>query len=208
MMEQIETVGVMVAHPDDETLWAGGLLLLHPEWHCFTAAACRASDIDRAPKFHRALAHYGAEGRLADMDDGPEQTPLAERQVQDIVLALLGDRQFDLLLTHGPWGEYTWHERHVEVSRAVLSLWSTGQLRARQLWLFAYEDGERRYPPRAREDADLRLPLPEPVWERKHDIICETYGFASDSWEARATPRIEAFRQVTSPAAALAWHNI
>ena len=28
-------VAVVVAHPDDETLWAGGLLLSHPEWSPF-----------------------------------------------------------------------------------------------------------------------------------------------------------------------------
>jgi len=32
--EDIRTVCVIVAHPDDETLWTGGMILMHPEWEC------------------------------------------------------------------------------------------------------------------------------------------------------------------------------
>ena len=51
----IRQVAVVVAHPDDETLWAGGLLLGHPEWSPFIVTLCRGQDPDRAPKFQRAL---------------------------------------------------------------------------------------------------------------------------------------------------------
>ena len=30
---------MIVAHPDDETLWAGGTILKHPEWHWETWSA-------------------------------------------------------------------------------------------------------------------------------------------------------------------------
>ena len=35
------TILVVSAHPDDETLWAGGLLLSHPEWEPFIVTLCR-----------------------------------------------------------------------------------------------------------------------------------------------------------------------
>jgi LmbE family N-acetylglucosaminyl deacetylase len=30
-----KNVAIIVAHPDDETLWAGGTILNHPSWKCF-----------------------------------------------------------------------------------------------------------------------------------------------------------------------------
>ncbi len=44
-------VAIIVAHPDDETLWAGGTILSHPAWECFIICLCRGSDADRAPRF-------------------------------------------------------------------------------------------------------------------------------------------------------------
>lgn len=187
-------VAVIVAHPDDETLWAGGLLLSHPEWSPFIVTLCRGKDPDRAPRFRKALERLGAKGAMGDLDDGPEQVPLSPKVVQDAIMALLPRRDYDLLLTHAPVGEYTWHRRHEEVSRAVWDLWRNENLRAEKLWQFAYEDGGGAYFPRPREDAYLtHLPLSDAVWARKYAIITEVYGFGEASWEAQSVTRDEAF---------------
>jgi LmbE family N-acetylglucosaminyl deacetylase len=186
-------VAVIVAHPDDETLWAGGTILANPGWSCFVAATCRRSDPDRAPKFRRALHRLGAAGDLADLDDGPEQAPLPCAVVQDAIASLLPREVFDVVLTHGPQGEYTRHERHEEVSRSVAALWRNDGINARELWLFAYDDEGGRHLPRPVQDAHRRERLADDVWSRKYAIITETYGFAPDSFEARTTPREEAF---------------
>ena len=186
-------VAVVVAHPDDETLWAGGLLLNHPEWSPFIVTLCRGQDPDRAPKFLRALDRLGAKGAMGELDDGPDQVPLPATMVQDAILSLLSGRDYDILLTHGPDGEYTRHRRHEEASRAVQALWRDGNLRARSLWQFAYEDAGGTYFPRPRKDAGLYLPLSEAVWTRKYAILTEVYGFGEASWEAQAAPRTEAF---------------
>ena len=138
-------VAVIVAHPDDETLWAGGMLLLHPAWRCRIVTLCRGSDADRAPKFRRALQCYRAEGEMADVDDGPEQAPLPAELLEETVLRLLGPGPFDLLLTHGANGEYTTHRRHDEVSRTVRALRAAGRIHCGQLCCFAYEDGGRAF---------------------------------------------------------------
>jgi len=190
----IHRVAVVVAHPDDETLWTGGLLLSHPEWSPFIVTLCRAQDPDRAPKFKRALERLGAQGVMGDLDDGPDQRPLPAAIVQDTLLTLLPEQSYDLLLTHAPEGEYTRHRRHEEVARAVWTLWQAGFLRARDLWQFAYEDGGGAYLPRPRQDASLQWALTEAVWTRKAAILTEVYGFGEESWEARVTPRTEAFR--------------
>ena len=191
------SAAVIVAHPDDETLWAGGYILSHDDCHWFIAALCRAGDPDRAPKFRRALERLGARGAIADLDDGPEQRPLDGALVRETVLSLLPTRVFDLILTHGPGGEYTRHLRHEETSGAVLSLWRSGELRAGSLWRFAYEDGRGSYLPRVVEVADLRFPLSPTLWLQKQRVITEIYGFAPNSWEVRTTPKEEGF-QATS----------
>ena len=186
-------VAVVVAHPDDETLWAGGLLLSHPEWSTFIVTLCRGEDPDRAPRFRKALERLKAEGAMGGLDDGPDQAPLVVTRVQEAILALLPERRYDLVLTHAPDGEYTRHRRHEEVSRAVEGLWRRGALQAGNLWQFAYEDGGHAYPPRPREDADLQLPLPDTLWVQKYSLITEVYGFSETSWEARSVARVEAF---------------
>lgn len=198
------SVAVLVAHPDDEVLWAGGTLLMHPEWEVFVAALCRGSDTDRAPKFFRSLEVLGADGAIADLDDGPEQAPLDPGEVRETLLSLLPETAYDLVLTHGPRGEYTRHRRHEEVCRAAAEIWEGDRTRAGELRLFAYEDGGRAYLPRPEADAPLVMQIPPEVWDRKYALVVETYGFAPDSWEARATPREEAFRAFADPAAALA----
>ena len=194
---ETQRVAVVVAHPDDETLWTGGLLLSHPEWSIFIVSLCRGKDTDRAPRFHQTLECLGAKGAMGDLDDGPEQVPLPAIMVQDAILALLPVWDVDLLLTHAPGGEYTRHRRHEDISRAVQALCRKGDLSARRILEFAYEDGGRAYFPQARKDADLHLPLPEAIWQRKHDIITQVYGFDPSSWEAQTTPRTEAFNAFT-----------
>jgi len=193
---------VVVAHPDDETLWCGGLLLAHPEWSTFVAVLCRGSDADRAPRLTRVLDRLGARGAIGDLDDGPDQRSLATGTVAAAILALLPATDFDLIVTHSPRGEYTRHRRHEEVARAVWSLWTQGILSTRALWLFAYEDGGQTYLPRAEGDADLRLVLPDPVWAEKRSLISDVYNYGADTWEARTTPHEEAFHRFTTPEAA------
>lgn len=193
-MWSFEKCAVVVAHPDDETLWAGGTMLMHPESQWTVVTLCRKSDPDRAPKFFRAIERLNATGAMGDLDDEPEQSPLAARDVQGTIISLLPSGPFDLVMTHGLRGEYTRHRRHEETGKATLALWKAGWLKAGQIWQFAYEDGDGKYLPRAVQDADLKTPLADEIWRRKYQIVTELYGFGPDSFEAKTTPQEEAFR--------------
>ena len=198
-MEKIEFIkpksncAVIVAHPDDETLWCGGMILSHPQVLWTVITLCRKSDPDRAPKFFNALEKLNAKGVMGDLDDGPEQKPLSENQVQKTILELLPCDRFDLIITHSTSGEYTRHLRHEETAKAVLKLWNSKSLQAQQIWSFAYEDGKKKYLPKADREADLQIKLPYNIWQIKYKIITEVYGFGKDSFEAKTTPKEEAF---------------
>src|SRR5574341_1460899 len=203
--EKSKAVAVIVAHPDDETLWAGGTILTQSSWHPFIITLCRASDRDRAPRFFQALKALGAGGQMGDLDDGPEQKPLTENEVQGTILQLLSRKHFDLIISHNPAGEYTRHLRHEEIGRAVITLWHAGKISADELWTFAYEDGGRQYLPKPIKTANIYHSLPAGIWQRKYGIITGTYGFEKNGFEAETTPRAEAFWQFTNPLDAWQW---
>lgn len=193
--ETIKSVAIIVAHPDDETLWAGGTILSHPTWKCFVVCLSRASDIDRAPRFYKALKELKSEGIMGDLDDGQEQHLLNENEIESAILKLLPNSHFDLIITHNSNGEYTRHRRHEEVSKAVVNLWNDGKISANELWTFAYEDGNAKYFPKAVKNATIFKIIPEEIWQRKYNIMSVTYGFGKNSWELETTPLSEAFWQ-------------
>lgn len=200
-----KSVAVIVAHPDDETLWAGGTMLSYPEWDLFIVSLCRGGDPDRALRFYKALKVFKSKGAMADLDDGPEQHPLDEVELEQEILKLLPARHFDLIITHNPSGEYTRHQRHEEVSKAVIQLWHSGKLSADELWTFAFEDGHRRYLPIPVESAPIYKMFNGRILKKKYALITNTYGFTEDSWEAQTTPQAEAFWRFNNSSDAKQW---
>lgn len=194
-----KSVIIIVAHPDDETLWAGGTILSHPEWKVFILCLCRASDKDRSPRFYNILKILNSEGIMGDLDDDPDQNPLDENEVESTILKLIPSTHFELIITHNINGEYTRHLRHEEVNKAVTKLWHIGKIKADELCTFAYEDGNKKYFPKAIEDATFYHELSKDIWLKKYNIITNDYSFKKDSWEAQTTPKAEAFWQILNP---------
>lgn len=185
---------VAVAHPDDETLWCGGFLLQNPEWEKTIISFTRESDKDRNPKFFKVCNYYGAKGFMSDLDDGPEQKILSYEDYEKALKEKLVENDFDIILTHNPFGEYTRHLRHEEVSDAVLFMLCKGVLKSKELWRFNYFDNKRKEFPKVKEDSDFILELTDEIFEKKKEIVHQIYGFSQDSWEFKAIPKIEGFK--------------
>ncbi len=199
---------IIVAHPDDETIWCGGTLFMHAHRSLSIVSLCRASDPDRAPKFYRAVSILGGRGCMGDLDDGPEQHPLPESTIQATILDLLPTHRFDIIITHSPLGEYTRHRRHEETATAVGNLWKSGRLKSKNLWMFAYRDQGRggvSDPPVPHPHAHIKICLPKEIYCRKKRIILDCYGFLPDGFEALACGKQEAFWCFENPDALMKW---
>ena len=110
---------MVVAHPDDESIFGGAQLLDGSRWDviCVTGAskASRTRELECAAKragVHQliCLAHHDSLNH-----------PLDPTQLSDELSALVSNRHYEQVVTHNPDGEY-FHPQHQAVSKAVLRL--------------------------------------------------------------------------------------
>ena len=186
---------VVVAHPDDETIWMGGTILANPQVGWTVFSLCRADDRDRAPKFRKVCKFLGARAIISDLDD-EEELSLGESlpEIQKRLLAKLRGRRFDYIFSHGYSGEYG-HPRHKGVHRQVKTMVRLGELKTRHLFNFSYEFDERKnlcWP----KEADLFFRLSPTLFRKKQEIVNVIYGFRKSTFEYRTLTRMENFRTI------------
>ncbi|MGO4458851.1 PIG-L deacetylase family protein [Streptomyces sp. M-16] len=120
------------AHPDDESLLAGGVLTRHAAAGARTAVvtATWAPDSHRAPELAEALRILGARGpRMLGYADArvpgsaPGRARLLDAPLDEVVARLVrhvrGVRP-DVVVTHDGYGQLTGHPDHVHTHRATL----------------------------------------------------------------------------------------
>jgi len=189
---------IIVAHPDDEIIWAGGLILQNLHWDWTIFSLCRASDKDRAPKFRKVCNHLGAKSIITDLDDEFD-FKISSKEIKNLILSNLPKKRFNYVFTHGANGEYG-HIRHLEVHNAVKQLVKNKLLECDSLWFFAYLSSNEPslhnpslFIPIADKKADWQVCLTSEQYKEKQKIITEIYGFKSPIFETMAAGSKESF---------------
>lgn len=182
---------VIIAHPDDETIWAGGALL-KTKVKKTIISLCRKNDKDRAPKFEKACKILNSKGYMSDLDDSEEgyYKKNSEQDVIKRVLKITKNKKYDYLYTHGKNGEYG-HIRHMEVHRIVNKMLDRGLLYAKKVFFFSYK--KRGEICNINPNADMLIKLKEPEFKMKKRVIQKIYGFKRGSFEERCCRNMEAF---------------
>ncbi len=181
---------IVVAHPDDETIWMGGHLLKNRKnWDTTIISLCRRDDSDRAPKFKRVCQIYGAKSFISDLEDDELDVIRADEVISRI--KEFSEQEYDYVFTHGKNGEYQ-HLRHLDVNKAVIKMVQNRSLSTKKLFTFSYrKKGELCY---ANQSSDKFIKLDESQLRLKKKIIQEVYGFHQGGFEDLCCRNTEAFK--------------
>ena len=189
---------VIVAHPDDETIWMGGTILKNKNWGWTIVSLCRKDDLDRMPKFCKVCQHYNADSIISDLDD-EKLEPLSLFEVKEKIKQVVPNKNYDYIFTHGLNGEYG-HIRHIEIHNAVKELIKSEELSCKTAFYFSYDLSKQSVPgipnlkvPLPNEFSDVLTKLDENQIENKINLITNIYGFKNESFETLSCNKKEAF---------------
>lgn len=197
-MKKRKTALAIVAHPDDETIWMGGMILKNNNWKWTILSLCRKNDKDRAPKFKKVCRYYKAIGIIGDLDDKILK-PIRVSNVIKKIKEFLDEKEFDFVFTHGRNGEYG-HLRHKEIHKAVRKMIKDGELKCKKAYYFDYKPGENIAP----HNSELRIPVPnikaeenikldDKEFNDKFRLIMKVYGFKENIFETLSCHKMESF---------------
>lgn len=181
---------VIVAHPDDETIWMGGTLLSNSSnWDTTIISLCREYDADRAPKFKKVCKILRAKCFISNLED----EKLNNIPGNDVIKRIkkYANKKYDYIFTHGKNGEYG-HKRHVDIHKAVGEMLKSRMLLAKKVFFFSYvKKGKFSYP---NKSSDRFINLSTLYFKEKKKLIRDVYDFKKNSFEDICCRNKESFK--------------
>lgn len=169
---------MIVAHPDDESLWGGGHLL---DKGYFVVCLTNGNNTVRRSEFYAALKEYGCQGIMfsyPDLERGKRSdwSKSAASTMQDLD-TILTYKRWDLSATHNPKGEYG-HIQHRMTSQLVTEVYRYRYRGMNRLFYFGkyYKWNE------IGKVQNSLIPLSESKFKRKTQIINAVYKSQDVKW--------------------------
>jgi hypothetical protein len=184
---------IIVAHPDDETIWMGGTILQNKKnWQTTIICLCRKKDKDREPKFRKVCKILNAKCFISDLDDTENgyYKKISSKDIIRRVLKITKNKKYDSLYTHGKNGEYG-HIRHIEVHKVVNDMLDKKLLSSKQVFFFSYLKKGKFCT--INSNADKLIRIKTLYFKIKKQLIREVYGFQENSFENKCTMNKETF---------------
>jgi len=168
---------VIVAHPDDETIWMGGTILglKNIDWTIFSL--CRSNDPDRAPKFKKICERYNARGLISDLEDeGIMNVKKSLPEIKKRITANFAGKKFEYIFTHGYNGEYG-HARHLGTHRVVKELVKNKTVTCEKLFFFSYKLNYKGNIVNYIKRSNFATELDDKMFAEKKNIVQNIYGY-------------------------------
>jgi len=186
--ENINAV-IVVAHPDDETIWSGGTILTYPNWNwTVISLTWNLTDDPRGIQFKKAMELYKTLGvNIVNFSClGKNDRDLVEEDQIGWKNGLMDLKlQHDIVLTHNLEGEYG-HQHHKIVNKLVNECFEN-------VWEFICP-GAVNVAPQPFKSKNVVIPLNTDTLIKKTDIFNRCYTSELAIWKVMPEPMQYEFR--------------
>lgn len=167
---------MIVAHPDDETLW-GGANIMNGGW--LIVCLTNGNNAVRKKEFFNVMKETGNYGIMLNYPDNPnhkkDNWSSVKSKVMDDVRYIVRYKDWDQIVTHNPLGEYG-HIQHLSTNMIVTNV-CVEEKRTNKLYYF-----EKYRKLQYFQSNQIRPTLSKDQIEKKHELMIKYYPSQSKAY--------------------------